>query len=62
MVNQLPIVKIDGKHYYQDERLREYRETTNPSNRIKFDDLGERKVEAVQSKKEMTQKFKRKLR
>ncbi len=62
MVSQLPIVKIDGKHYYQDDRLREYRETTNPHNRIAFDDIGERIVEPVQTKKDLTKKQRSRLR
>jgi hypothetical protein len=61
MTTQLAIVKIDGKHYYQDDRLREYRETTDPQNRISFEDIGERSVEPVQAKKTIPQQ-KRRLR
>ena len=60
MVNQLAKVKIDGKVYYQDDRLQEYRQITNPHERIKFEDIGQRKVESVETKKSLTQK--RKLR
>jgi hypothetical protein len=33
---QLPIEKIDGKQYYRDDRLREYRRVDNPHERISF--------------------------
>jgi hypothetical protein len=62
MATQLAIVKIDGKHYYQDDRLREYRLTTNPHERISFDELGERVVEEVEPRRELKQNFKRRLR
>jgi hypothetical protein len=56
MYNQLPKVKINGKVYYQDDRLREYRQVTNPNQRIKFDDTGELKVEVIEQKKQLTNK------
>lgn len=59
MVNQLAKVKIEGKVYYKDDRLREYRQVTNPAARIKFEDIGDRKVEPIESK---TQTNKPKLR
>lgn len=31
---QLPIVTINGKRYFQDDRLREYRAIDNPHDRI----------------------------
>jgi hypothetical protein len=62
MATQLAIVKIDGKHYYQDDRLREYRETTNPHNSISFNELGDREPELVQEKKELGKQIKRRLR
>lgn len=43
MVRQLPIVKIEDKEYFVDERLQEYRQTDNPHNRIAFGELGDRK-------------------
>lgn len=61
MVNQLAIVKIDGKHYFVDQRLQEYRETTNPHNRIKFEDLGDRIPEEVQQKQSFKQGRKRRI-
>lgn len=61
MVNQLAKVKIDGKVYYQDDRLQEYRQVTNPNSRIKFEDIRERKVEPVETRKDLT-KQKRRLR
>lgn len=61
MVTQLSIVKIDGKHYYQDDRLREYRSTANPNDKIPFEDLGDREVEQVQQKQTIN-KSKRRLR
>jgi len=30
MVKQLPIVEINGKNYYRDDRLEEYRAVDNP--------------------------------
>lgn len=59
MVRQLSIVKIDGKHYFQDDRLQEYRETINPHNRIKFQDLGDRKQEPVDQKQTIKLKKRR---
>lgn len=58
MVNELPKVKIEGKVYYQDERLQEYRQVTNPNSRIKFEDIGGRKVEPIEIKKQLTKKNK----
>ena len=58
MVNQLAKVKIDGKVYFQDDRLQEYRQVTNPHSRIRFDGIGERKVEPVETKKSLTNKSK----
>ena len=54
MATQLAIVKIDGKLYYEDLRLREYRAVTDFLGRIAFDDLGERKTERVTPKKILT--------
>lgn len=34
--NQLPIVKIRGKKYYRDDRLREFRRVEDPHERIPF--------------------------
>ena len=62
MATQLAIVKIDGKHYFQDDRLQEYRQTTNPHERIRFDELGERKVDLVEEKKTLSKSHKRKIR
>lgn len=61
MVRQLPIVNIDGKHYFVDERLKEYRETSNPHNRIKFKDLGERKPVSAELKQNHKQVKKRRI-
>ncbi len=62
MVQQLAIVKIDGKHFFVDERLKEYRQTMSPHSKITFDELGERTVKDVEQKKKLTQKIKRRLR
>ena len=43
MVRQLPIVQIEGKEFFVDERLKEYRQTDNPHKRITFCQLGDRK-------------------
>lgn len=58
MVNQLPKVKIDGKVYYQDDRLQEYRQVTSPKDRIKFEDIGDKLVEPVETRKSITHKRK----
>ena len=58
MTNQLPKVQIDGNVYYQDDRLQEYRQVTNPQQRISFEDIGEHKVEPIETKKSLTQKRK----
>ena len=62
MQTQLAIVKIDGKHYYQDDRLREFRETIDPLNKISFKDIGDREVELVQAKKEIKPATRHRLR
>ena len=62
MAQQLLIVKIDGKHYFKDDRLQEYRETTNPHNKIAFEDADERTIKEVEHKRTLTQKIKRRLR
>ncbi len=58
MVNQLPKVKIDGKVYYQDDRLQEYRQVTSPQDRIKYEDIGDKVVEPVETRKSITHKRK----
>ena len=42
MPRRLPIVEIDGKPYFQDDRLKEFRAVDNPHDRITFDDYDER--------------------
>ena len=39
---RLPVVEIDGKHFFKDERLGEYRNVDNPHDRITFEDYAER--------------------
>lgn len=56
MTTQLAKVKIDGKVYFQDDRLREYRHVLNPHDKISFEEIGERKVEPVETKKSLTNK------
>jgi hypothetical protein len=34
----LPVVVIQGKHYFADERLREYRAIDNPHDRISMEE------------------------
>jgi len=58
MAVQLSIVEIDGKFYYQDDRLREYRQTTDFMNKIRFDEIGDREVKLVQARKELLPKNK----
>ena len=36
---ELPKVWINGKLYYRDDRLRQFREVSNPHNWIDFEDL-----------------------
>jgi|PersoiStandDraft_1058852.scaffolds.fasta_scaffold146473_2 hypothetical protein len=42
MPRRLPVVEIDGKLYFQDDRLKEYRATDNPHERITFREYDER--------------------
>jgi hypothetical protein len=39
---RLPVVEIDGKEYFQDDRLQEYRAVDNPHERITFEEYAER--------------------
>jgi hypothetical protein len=59
MVRQLPIVQIEGKEFFVDERLKEYRQTNDPHNRITFDQLGNRKPILVSEKEDMPLQKKR---
>lgn len=34
-VKQLPIIQINGRNYYRDDRLKEYRAVDNPHDRLK---------------------------
>ena len=36
---ELPIYKIEGKFYFLDKRLNEYRNIKNPSDRLNFNDI-----------------------
>ena len=38
-MRRLPIVTIDGKLYYRDDRLFEFRAVDNPHDRIRYEDL-----------------------
>lgn len=42
MPRRLPIVEIDGKRFFRDDRLSEYRNVDNPHDRITFEDYAER--------------------
>jgi hypothetical protein len=35
---RLPVVLIDGKPFFRDDRLREYRAVDNPHERVSFED------------------------
>jgi hypothetical protein len=37
-VRRLPVVEIEGKYYYRDDRLREYRNLDDLADRIPFPD------------------------
>lgn len=39
---RLPVVEIDGKLYFQDDRLKEFRATDNPHERITFQEYDDR--------------------
>jgi hypothetical protein len=62
MVRQLPVVLIEGQKYFCDERLKEYRQVENPYSRIRFNEIGERRVTLVENEillKSKKQKLKR---
>ena len=42
MPRRLPIVEIEGKRFFRDDRLSEYRNVDNPHDRITFEDYAER--------------------
>lgn len=42
MPRRLPVVEIDGKHFFKDERLAEYRNVDNPHDRITFEEYADR--------------------
>ena len=48
MVWQLPIVEIEGKKYFDDARLQEYRNVKDFMDRILYHDLADRKVTLLQ--------------
>ena len=49
---RLPIVKSKGRFYFVDERLKQFREETNPHNFIDFDsDEGQRMREEYYGRK-----------
>ncbi len=38
-VKQLPVMKVDGKEYYVDDRLKELRQVDNPFEAISFEEF-----------------------
>lgn len=39
-MDELPIYKINGKYYFLDRRLNEYRNIDNPTDTLNFNDVG----------------------
>ncbi len=39
---RLPVVEIDGTDFFRDDRLKEYRNVSNPHDRITFQDFNAR--------------------
>ena len=52
----LAIVEIEGKKYYDDIRMQEYRHVDDFSDKIKYADIGDRKVKVIQERKEWPEK------
>lgn len=50
MVMQLAIVEIDGKRYFDDERLREYRNIDDHTDSIRYGEIGNRAVKVIQER------------
>lgn len=40
MVRQLPIIELNGKHYFRDDRLRQIRNVENPHDFMDFSEAG----------------------
>ncbi len=56
MAWQLAIVEIDGKKYYDDVRLREYRNVDNFMDSIQYSELGTRKVKPIHERTDLLDK------
>lgn len=56
MAWQLAIVEIDGKKYYDDTRLREYRNVDNFMDSIQYSELGTRNVKLIQERTDLLEK------
>lgn len=59
MVRMLPIVEIEGKKYFRDDRLHEFRNIYNPHERISFVQYGAKKFaeKSVESGRVSMSKF-----
>lgn len=57
MAWQLAIVEIEGKRYYDDTRLQEYRHTNNFMDTIRYDELGNRKVSLIPERMDLQGKL-----
>jgi hypothetical protein len=44
MAKKLPIVSYKGTNYFQDDRLRQIREITNPHNYLSFEEIDWTKI------------------
>jgi hypothetical protein len=56
MAWQLAIVEIDGKKYYDDTRLREYRNVERFTDAIPYSEIGSRKVKLLQERTDLLEK------
>lgn len=59
MTTQLSIVEIEGKRYFDDTRLKEYRQVDNPHERVPYEAIGDRKVKVITEQKELLSKKRR---
>lgn len=56
MAWQLSVVEIEGKMYYDDTRLREYRSINNFMDSISYNELGTRKVNLIKERTDLLEK------
>ena len=61
MAWQRAIVEIEGKRYYDDTRLQEYRNIKNFMDTIRYDELGNQKVKLLQGRIDLQGKLLKRL-